>query len=176
MWPLGRLYFYPIPSYFFLLKVGNFGTGSRMSCATFNVGASLNLHGCTKHGISRPVEFGHHCTSYKFSSLFLDTFNLSLTCHSFGPVTRSRSFHSLFKCSAQNSEPSASVGVETKKNSRKHCTLLTLFITLVFVYDFINQLLPLAMACILFLETLSSQIIIVNEAWPIIICYGTVSV
>ncbi|KAJ1387464.1 Rudiment single hybrid motif [Sesbania bispinosa] len=52
-----------------------------MSCATFNVGTSLNLHGCTKHGVSN-------------------------------------SFQSVFKCAAQNSEPSASVGIETKNNSR----------------------------------------------------------
>lgn len=105
-----------------LLKVGNFGAGSSMSCATFNVGTSLHLHGGSKHGVSKPFGFRHHCSFHKSSTLFLETLNLSSTDHSFSRATRSRSFHSAFKCAAQDSEPSASVGVETKKNSRKHCS------------------------------------------------------
>jgi len=107
--------------YRFFLKLDNFVTGSRMSCATFNVAVSLNLHGCNKNAVSKSLGFRHHTTGNKFSSLFFETLNLSSTDRSFVVDTPSRAFHSVFKCAAQNSEPSPSVGVDTANNSRKHC-------------------------------------------------------
>ncbi|XP_027365497.1 phosphoribosylamine--glycine ligase isoform X2 [Abrus precatorius] len=95
-----------------------------MSCATFNVGASLNLHEYTKHGVSKPFGFKNHCAFPKFSSLFLETLNLSSTLHSFGGDTRSRLFHSVSKCAAQNSEPSPSVSVGTKNDSQRVSVLV----------------------------------------------------
>ncbi|KAK7277895.1 hypothetical protein RJT34_22914 [Clitoria ternatea] len=90
---------------------------SRMSCAAFNVAPSFNLHGCTKRGVSKPFGFRNHCAFHKFSTLFLENLNLSSSDCSFGRDRLSRSFHSVFKCAAQNSEASPSVSFETKNNS-----------------------------------------------------------
>lgn len=96
-----------------------------MSCATFNVATSLNLHECTKHAVSKPFGFRHHSTFHNFSSLFLETLNLSSTGHSFGRDIPSRSFRSVFKCAAQYSE-SSPVGVYTKNNSQETVTVLVI--------------------------------------------------
>lgn len=120
-----------------LLKLDNFGTGSRMSCATFNVAASLNLHGRTKQAVSKPFGSRNHCTFPKFSFLYSETLNLSSTYYSFGRDTPSRSFHSVFKCLAQNSESSPSVSVDTNNNSRKHCSYSIFSFPLYLYYNII---------------------------------------
>ena len=108
-----------------------------MSCVTFNVGASFNLHGRTHPALSNPFQFRQQCVLHKSSSssLFLQTLNLSPivrdTCH----ISGSRPFHSVYKCAAQNSQPSASVGVDTNNNSREHCTYS------VFLFPFVSLLL-----------------------------------
>lgn len=109
-----------------------------MSCTTFNVGTSLNLHGCTKHGISKSFGFRNHCSFHKSSTFLVETLNWSFTDHRFSRDTPSRSFHSLLKCIAQSSEPSASVGVKTNNNTRKHCSYSIL-------YNFNNQPRPFVM-------------------------------
>ncbi|XP_058777627.1 phosphoribosylamine--glycine ligase [Vicia villosa] len=89
-----------------------------MSCITFNVGTSFNLNGCIKHEFSKPIGFRNHSTFPKSSTHLSKTLNLSLTNSSFSLFdTRTRPFQSVFKCIAQSSEPSASIGVETKNNS-----------------------------------------------------------
>ncbi|CAJ1976170.1 unnamed protein product [Sphenostylis stenocarpa] len=95
-----------------------------MSCATFNVAASLNLHGCTKNAVSKSLGFRQHTTFHKFSSLFFETWNLNSTDRSFVRETPSRSFHSVFKCAAQNSQPYPSVGVDTDNNSQRVTVLV----------------------------------------------------
>ncbi|ESW16750.1 hypothetical protein PHAVU_007G182100 [Phaseolus vulgaris] len=95
-----------------------------MSCATFNVAVSLNLHGCNKNAVSKSIGFRHHTTFHKFSSLFFETLNLSSTDRSFVRNTPSRAFHSVFKCAAQNSEKSPSVGVDTENNSERVTVLV----------------------------------------------------
>ncbi|OIW07210.1 hypothetical protein TanjilG_06337 [Lupinus angustifolius] len=88
-----------------------------MYCATFNVGACLNLDGASKlRG------FRYH----KSSPVFLNTMNLSYTHHSFGRVTHSRPFYSLFKSAAENSQPSAFVGIEAKNNSQEKVVVLVI--------------------------------------------------
>ncbi|QCE07369.1 phosphoribosylamine--glycine ligase [Vigna unguiculata] len=95
-----------------------------MSCATFNVAVSLNLHGCNKNAVSKSLGFRHHTTFHKFSSLFFETLNLSSTNRSFAQDAPSRSFHSVFKCAAQNSESSPSVGIDTENNSQRVTVLV----------------------------------------------------
>ncbi|KAL5138782.1 Phosphoribosylamine--glycine ligase, chloroplastic [Glycine soja] len=97
-----------------------------MSCATFNVAASLNLHGRTKQAVSKPFGSRNHCTFPKFSFLYSETLNLSSTYYSFGRDTPSRSFHSVFKCLAQNSESSPFVSVDTNNNSQEKVTVLVI--------------------------------------------------
>jgi len=89
-----------------------------MSCTTFNVGTSFNLHPCINHQVSNPFGFRNHFTFQNSSTHLLKTLNLSFTHHSFS----SRSFQSVFKCFAQSSDSSASVAVETSNNSSKHST------------------------------------------------------
>ncbi|KAK7300031.1 hypothetical protein RJT34_10862 [Clitoria ternatea] len=98
---------------------------SRMSCVAFNV-TPLNLHRCTKHGVSKPFEFKNHCTFHKFSSLFLENLSLSSTNCSFGQDGYSRSFYSVLKCAAQNLEPLTSVSVETKNNQEEWVSVLVI--------------------------------------------------
>ncbi|XP_012570587.1 phosphoribosylamine--glycine ligase-like isoform X2 [Cicer arietinum] len=95
-----------------------------MSCTT-NVGTSLNLNGCIKHGVTKPFRFTNQCSFHKSSTILLETLNLSFTDHSFSLYnTRSRSFQSVFKCVAQSSEPLVSDGVEANKNSKRVAVLV----------------------------------------------------
>lgn len=91
-----------------------------MSCTTFNVGTSFNLHPCINHQVSNPFGFRNHFTFQNSSTHLLKTLNLSFTHHSFS----SRSFQSVFKCFAQSSDSSASVAVETSNNSKRMVVLV----------------------------------------------------
>lgn len=118
-----------------------------MSCATFNVAVSLNLHGWNKNAVSKSLGFGHHTTFQKFSSLFFETLGLSSTNRSFVQHAPSRSFHSVFKCAAQNSQPSPSIGIGTENNSRKHCrysiyTFLSLYCNIIYFHYGFQGLCP----------------------------------
>jgi len=87
-----------------------------MSCTTFNVATSPSLH-----GLSKLLGFRNHCCFHKSSTHLLKTFNLSFIDHSFSCYnTLSHSFKRAFKCVAQSSESSVSVGVDTNNNSSKH--------------------------------------------------------
>ncbi|WJX79787.1 Phosphoribosylamine--glycine ligase, chloroplastic, variant 2 [Trifolium repens] len=93
-----------------------------MSCTTFNVATSPSLH-----GLSKPLGFRNHCSFHKSSTHLLKTFNLSFIEHSFSCYnTLSHSFKSAFKCVAQSSESSASVGVETNNNSKERVAVLVI--------------------------------------------------
>ncbi|XP_045813711.1 phosphoribosylamine--glycine ligase isoform X1 [Trifolium pratense] len=87
-----------------------------MSCTTtFNV------------GFSKPLGFRNNFTFHKSSTHLLKTFNLSFTDHSFSLCnSHSSSFRSVLNCVAQSSEQSASVGVDTKNNSKEKVVVLVI--------------------------------------------------
>ncbi|KAI4298941.1 hypothetical protein L6164_032446 [Bauhinia variegata] len=99
-----------------------------MSCSTLNVGAYLNLNGCTQCGISKLSWFRPACIFQKSSASFVDHLNLSFNNHSlvrdihqFGC---SGSFHSVFKCSYESSEQSAFTGSDRKSDSERVVVLV----------------------------------------------------
>ncbi|XLU46891.1 phosphoribosylamine--glycine ligase isoform X1 [Arachis ipaensis] len=97
-----------------------------MSCATFNVGASFNLHGRSHVGNSNPFHFRvQHCVLHKSSSTSLFIQNLNLRSSNVS-VSASSPFHSVFKCSARNSESSGSVGVDTNNSSQEKVIVLVI--------------------------------------------------
>ncbi|KAI4296178.1 hypothetical protein L6164_036157 [Bauhinia variegata] len=101
-----------------------------MSCTTLNIVAYSNLHGRTHCGISKLSWFRQSSIFQNSSPFFVEPLNLSFNNHSLVRDTHqfsgSRSFHSVFKCSAESPQQSASTDSDRKSDAEEGVIVLVI--------------------------------------------------
>ena len=99
-----------------------------MSCAAFHIGPSLNFHGRTQYGFSKPFQSRQALTFQKSSAFLVEPLHLSIINSKFVWDSGSRSQQSVIKCAAaRNSEPSVSIDADKRSDSgenRNNCLIL----------------------------------------------------